>query len=1140
MTAQIDTSYNRENPKRIMPVVRDNVTYVVEASATLDVAATRKTTVFLSYARGDDGENYDNLDKSLLRRLTYDLASAGFAIWWDRISLPSRSVPFSKEIEDAIRMSDRFVLVVGPYSTASEWVQAELDCALLLCKPITPILREGDFTLVPASVRNVNTVDFRLSRDYRSALDDFLMRLHEAARAGTLFGVNSLPDHYVERSAVFQEAHRALCTDAIARHTVISATRRTRATAVYGYGGVGKSTLAAALANDCAVRRHFPDGIVWLEVGQTPSPTALQSTVGATAFGDSRDNYITEQDGRVALSHILRDRAALLVLDDVWDHRIVDCFPVENSACRVLITTRSGGLAAKIDGADIRLGLLTPDEGAALIAKRIGGSPTDATYQKISEKLGGHTLAVTLAAAQIAGGYADSAVDMLRLLTKRDNLFAHLRVGEDDKNENLELSLSRSYAVLSEDMKRRFRTLGIFALEGTFDRAALAGLWGDTDEDDARGPIKTLLDANLLEESGSTISGEGKKRYRQHRLLRIYAQALLEEVQETAEVFKQYRRHYIQQALRYVAEQDYQSLFLDVSNLDVIWQHSLVNDSVDDLTETQKAVDDVLSKWRRHHDRASIIERIIQLLEAESREADINEWYIKLGAIIDADTALPLRERAIRVIDVLQHALNNPSLLTPAARIRVYRRLAGQYHNLRTGDGNDENLTRASEYYSKALNEVSTSNWERVDPATLFELARVYKLTISGERQANLRNALQLCHLILEKIEEDAEAPSRGEVLQTLGAWYRNLSDFEDALENLRKSITALQDAAEYFIRHSLLMNYAGVMVDLGLTYSRIADYTDPIGNRQQAVDAYQQALRYRTAEAAPFAQATVLSNIGYTLYRVGRLTGQIEVLQNGLLNLEEAQRIRNPETSPLGYSTVLNNLGLIYSTLAELRHPETNIEMAIKLLERALEYRDPQKQTLGNFSITATNLAAIYVQRGKLSKGEYYARKAISLTEEVRKFRDELADRRLTFATRGNAYLLLGRVLDEEEHIRKAIELFDGALEALTQADISEKYFRITGNKIEALLALPAYQEQLDAALNLCKTTLAAKNIVDFPVILIRYIELLGDCLDAIGNRSEAVLNWTQAFSNYEERNMVLDVSRVQAKLDGKVTDLA
>ncbi|MBZ0274531.1 MAG: toll/interleukin-1 receptor domain-containing protein, partial [Anaerolineae bacterium] len=128
--------------------------------------------VFLSYARADDDPDYDDPAKSFMRRLFNTLTAAGLTVWWDRASLPARSLDFTTEIEDAIRACDRFVLVVGPGAVASEYVTAEWQFAVEQCKPVTPILRAGDHKLTPAAVAQVNTIDCRPTRDEAAALRD--------------------------------------------------------------------------------------------------------------------------------------------------------------------------------------------------------------------------------------------------------------------------------------------------------------------------------------------------------------------------------------------------------------------------------------------------------------------------------------------------------------------------------------------------------------------------------------------------------------------------------------------------------------------------------------------------------------------------------------------------------------------------------------------------------------------------------------------------------------------------------------------------------------------------------------------------------------------------------------------------------
>jgi len=70
-----------------------------------------------------------------------------------------------------------------------------------------------------------------------------------------------------------------------------------RAVAVYGYGGIGKSTLAAALAADCDIRRRYRDGVIWLTIGQTPNIVSRQIDIGLL-FGDSRDHYTDADSGK--------------------------------------------------------------------------------------------------------------------------------------------------------------------------------------------------------------------------------------------------------------------------------------------------------------------------------------------------------------------------------------------------------------------------------------------------------------------------------------------------------------------------------------------------------------------------------------------------------------------------------------------------------------------------------------------------------------------------------------------------------------------------------------------------------------------------------------------------------------------------
>ena len=89
--------------------------------------------VFLSYARDDD--------ERFVARLADALDDASIGVWFDRRSMPRRSLAFLDEIRRAIDGVDRVIAVMGPAARGSEYVQCEWQYALIRDKPVVPILR---------------------------------------------------------------------------------------------------------------------------------------------------------------------------------------------------------------------------------------------------------------------------------------------------------------------------------------------------------------------------------------------------------------------------------------------------------------------------------------------------------------------------------------------------------------------------------------------------------------------------------------------------------------------------------------------------------------------------------------------------------------------------------------------------------------------------------------------------------------------------------------------------------------------------------------------------------------------------------------------------------------------------------------
>jgi hypothetical protein len=130
------------------------------------------TTIFLSYARGDD--------EPFVRRLYEDLKAHGFKVWFDRVSMPSRNLTFHQEIRDAVAAHDRLLLVVGPKAVASEYVRQEWQFAWFEAeKVVTPILRLGNYPLAIDELKLVHAEDFRDDADYALHLKELVRILND-------------------------------------------------------------------------------------------------------------------------------------------------------------------------------------------------------------------------------------------------------------------------------------------------------------------------------------------------------------------------------------------------------------------------------------------------------------------------------------------------------------------------------------------------------------------------------------------------------------------------------------------------------------------------------------------------------------------------------------------------------------------------------------------------------------------------------------------------------------------------------------------------------------------------------------------------------------------------------------------------
>ncbi|NEO48607.1 MAG: hypothetical protein F6K55_32700, partial [Moorea sp. SIO4A3] len=400
-----------------------------------------------------------------------------------------------------------------------------------------------------------------------------------------------LPPYYVERREFSQRLKQKLLSQETARAGTLVVS------AIYGLGGIGKSTLAAALAHDPEVQSHFPDGIFWATLGQQPDILSFIST-WIQQLGDYDFKPINIDSASLQLRTLLSDKQALLVVDDVWHPEHVEPFRVAGGGCRVLVTTRE----ASVKGDRYDLDVMTSEQSLKLLTACFNNQLTNQELdyaETLAKTVGYLPLALELAAAQVRDGFSwEELLDELQAeiadLEALDRLEAEEEPSDAKrKNYSLVASFNLSLKRLSPERLKKFAWLGVLPEDVTITETMATTLWECTSFK-AKKTLRYLRQKALLLPG---VSSTQKTNYRLHDLLHDLARNLLQPELGLSII----EAH--QQLLERYQTKTKNGLWYTLPDDDYIYSH---------LT------------W--HLEKAQKIDDIHQLLKEETAEGD-NGWY---------------------------------------------------------------------------------------------------------------------------------------------------------------------------------------------------------------------------------------------------------------------------------------------------------------------------------------------------------------------------------------------------------------------------------------------------------------------------------------------------------------------------------
>jgi predicted ATPase len=273
--------------------------------------------------------------------------------------------------------------------------------------------------------------------------------------------------------------------------------KRTRLLTVSGPGGTGKTRFAIELAS--RQLEDFANGVFWVPLAPLREP-ALVLEQAAQLVG-----------AKEGLASHIADKRMLLVFDNF--EQVVDAaasLPELLRVCpnlRLLVTSRE---TLRVEGeTEYALPPLAEDEGVALFCERAQMQPSE-RIRELCLHLDGLPLAIELAAARA------KVLSPEQLLTRLGHRLDLLRGGRDavSRHATLRATIAWSYELLTEEERRLFARLAVFAGGCTFEAAEeICGADVDT--------LQSLLDKSLLRRTG--------ERYWMLETIREYALEKLEE-----------------------------------------------------------------------------------------------------------------------------------------------------------------------------------------------------------------------------------------------------------------------------------------------------------------------------------------------------------------------------------------------------------------------------------------------------------------------------------------------------------------------------------------------------------------------------------------------------------------------------------
>lgn len=281
-------------------------------------------------------------------------------------------------------------------------------------------------------------------------------------------------------------------------------------TVVRGWPGSGKTTLALAIAYDSEIANLFPDGFLWVSIGQEASSILLEMAGWGRMLGTDEILKVKSiEEAQKILSALLRNKRMLIFIDDVWKTESAIPFMVGGKGCATIITTRLPIVAQEIAPTPNDVYLLSGlSEESSLSLLNLLAPTVVAEYPKecleLIKELEGLPLALQVAGRLLnsEASYGFNIKDLLEQLREGSMILASKAPADlsDLSSETIPTVaalLQESVNHLDNNVREYYAYLGVFAPKpASFDLDALKAVW---QVEDPKPITRELVERGLLE-----------------------------------------------------------------------------------------------------------------------------------------------------------------------------------------------------------------------------------------------------------------------------------------------------------------------------------------------------------------------------------------------------------------------------------------------------------------------------------------------------------------------------------------------------------------------------------------------------------------------------------------------------------------